>query len=233
MLDTVLTPCKLTIVGKELVDFRRLECLVVQTDSVAGGLLQANTANGAHLCAEVTFQQVFAQSDALEYLGAAITADGADTHLAHNLLQAFVDSLDIMSLGRCIILLNLVLLHQVVQHGEGHVRTDGAGTVTQKKGCVHNLAYLAAFYNKGGLYTLAYTNKVMVNGRNGQQRGDSCVFAVDVSIREDDVVYAFVHTGFCLFAKVVDSLTKTALALLYVEQHGQFLRIETLIADIT
>ncbi len=77
-----------------------------------------------------------------------------------------------MSLGCCIILLNLVLLHQVVQHGKGHVRTDSTGTVAQEQSGVHYLAYLTALDNKSRLYTLAHANQVVVNSRNGQQGWD-------------------------------------------------------------
>ena len=77
-----------------------------------------------------------------------------------------------MSLCCCIILLDLVLLHQVVQHGKGHVRTNGTGTIAQKQSSVHHLAYLTTLDNQGCLHTLAHANQVVVNSRNGQQRGD-------------------------------------------------------------
>ena len=107
VLDAVLTPCKLTLVLQQCLLLGSL----MQTDSIAGNLLQAHTADGAHLGAEVAMQQVFAQSDALEDLGSTIRADGRDTHLTHNLLQALVHRFDIVLLGSSILLLNLMFLH--------------------------------------------------------------------------------------------------------------------------
>ena len=70
----------------------------MQCNRIAGDLLQTYTTNGAYLCAEVTAQQVFAQSDALEDLRTTIGADGRDTHLRHDLLQTLIHSLDVVLL---------------------------------------------------------------------------------------------------------------------------------------
>ena len=77
----------------------------MKCDSIAGNLLQTHTTNGAHLGTEVAAQQVFAQSDALENLRTAIRADGRDTHLRHNLLQALVHRLNVVLLGSSVLLL--------------------------------------------------------------------------------------------------------------------------------
>ena len=94
----------------------------MQADGIAGYFLQSDAADGAHLRAEVAAQQVLAQSDALEDLGAAIGADGRDAHLRHNLLQPLVNGLDVVGLGSGIFLLNLAPLHQVVEDGKRHIR---------------------------------------------------------------------------------------------------------------
>ena len=46
MEDTVLAIGELSIVGQELVDFSRFECLVVQTDGIPCDVLQSDTADG-------------------------------------------------------------------------------------------------------------------------------------------------------------------------------------------
>ena len=76
MEDTVLAVRELSVVGQELINLCRLECFVVQTDGIPCDVCQPDTTNGAHLGAEVASQQVFAQTDALKYLRAAIRADG-------------------------------------------------------------------------------------------------------------------------------------------------------------
>ena len=68
VLDTILAPCKESLVLQEALLFGSL----MQGDSIACNLLQTNTSDGAHLCTEVAAQQVFAQTDALENLGSTI-----------------------------------------------------------------------------------------------------------------------------------------------------------------
>ena len=154
MLDTILAPSKLTLILQQCL----LPGSLVKCDSIAGNLLQTHTTNGAHLGTEVAAQQVFAQSDALENLRTAIRADGRDTHLRHNLLQALVHRLNVVLLGSGILLLNFMLLHQIIQYSERHVRTQGTGTVAQQQGGVHHLANLTALNDQGCLHTLTYAN---------------------------------------------------------------------------
>ena len=58
------------------------------------------------------------------------------------------------------------------------------------------------------------------------------MFLVNIPIRKDNVIYPPVYTGFSLLAKGINGLTKTTLAFLDIEQHGQFLGMETLITDV-
>ena len=74
--DTVLAVRELSVVGQELIDFSRFECLVVQTDGIPCNVSQSYAADGAHFRAEIPSQQVFAQTDALKNLRAAIRTDG-------------------------------------------------------------------------------------------------------------------------------------------------------------
>ena len=130
--DAILTPCELPVVGKELVDVLGTERLIVKTDCIAGNLLQTDAVYRAHFRSEIPAKQVIAQADALKYLRTAIGADGRDTHLRHDLLQSLIDSLDVVSLGSGVFFLNLMPLHEVVEHSKGHIGTDGAGSVAKE-----------------------------------------------------------------------------------------------------
>ena len=85
-----------------------------------------------------------------------------------------------------------MLLHEVVQHGKRHIGTDGAGSVAQQQGGVHDLAYLTALDDKGSLHAFSHSDEMMVNGTYGQQRRYGCVACVDVAVGQNDVVHAFV-----------------------------------------
>ena len=188
----------------------------MQGNGVAGNLLQTYTANGAHLCAEVAAQQVFTQSDTLEDLRTTIGTDGRYTHLRHNLLQTLIHSLDIVFLGCSIFLLNLSTLHQVVEDGEGHIRTQCAGTIAQQQGRMHRLANLATLHDKSRLHTLAHTNQIVVYGRDSQERRDTTSpdlsqggeFLADFlfAVGENDVIVAIIHSLLCIFTQLIKGI---------------------------
>ena len=145
------------------------EAVVVEGDVVFGNLFQTDAADGRGGGTEVTFEQFLAQPHRFEYLGAAVRADSADTHLAHDFVESLADGLDVVLLRRFIVHLYLALLHQVVQHGVSHVGADGTGTVAQQQGGVHHFANFAALHDKSCLYALLHTDEVMVYGADGQQ----------------------------------------------------------------
>ena len=179
----------------------------MQSDSVAGNLLQADAADSAYLGTEIAAQQVFTQSDALEDLGSTIRTDRRDTHLTHNLLQALIHSLDVVGLCRGVLLLNLSFLYQIIEDGECHIWTECTGTIAQQQCRMHRLANLTTLHYQRGLHTLAHADKIMMNGAHSQQTWDGRMGIIDVTVREDDVVYTLVNTHLSLMAQVVESLT--------------------------
>ena len=164
----VLAVGHLSDVGQERVCRFGHEAVVVEGDVVFGNLFQTDAADGRGGGTEVALEQFLAQTHCLEYLGAAVRADGADTHLAHNLVEPLADGLDVVLLCRFIVHLYLALLHQVVQYGVGHVGADGAGAVAQQQGGVHHFADFAALHDEGCLHPLLHTDEVMVHGADGQ-----------------------------------------------------------------
>ena len=128
--------------------------------------------------------------------------------------------------------LNLMRCDQMVYNGEGHIRTDGAGSVAEQQGSVHHFPYLAALNDDGGLYALAHRDKIMVNGADCEERRYGSMLAVDVAVGEDDVVDTLVHALLCLLAQIVESAAQTAFAFLHLEEHGQLHGVESLVADI-
>ena len=232
MLDAVFSPRELTVV------LQRPACLLarathlMQPDGIPRYLLQSNASYGTHLRTEVPVQQVLAQSDALENLGTAIAADGRDTHLRHDLLQTLVYGLDIVGFRRGIVLLYLPPLHQVVQNGKGHIRTQCRGTIAQQQCRMHGLAYLTAFHDEGGLHTLADADQIVMDGTYSQQRGDGGMRLVNIPVAEDDVVHSLVHTVLCLMTEIVQRLAQSFFSFLDVEEYREFLCLESFVADV-
>ena len=121
---------------------------------------------------------------------------------------------------------------QMVYNGEGHVWTDGAGSIAKQQGGMHHLSYLAAFHDDGGLDALAHGDKIMVYGADSEKRRNGSVLAVDVAVGENDIVYALIHALFCFPAQIVKGAAKTAFAFLHIEEHRQLHGVESLVADI-
>ena len=141
----------------------RVECGIVPCD-----FFQADAADGGCGSAEISLEQLLAQSHGLENLGPAVGADGADAHLAHDFVEALADGLDVVLFRRLVVHLDFPPLHQVVQHGERHVRIDGAGPEAQQHGGVHHLADFAALHHQGGLHPLLDGNQMVVHRTDSQ-----------------------------------------------------------------
>ena len=210
----------------------RAECLTVHTQRVGSHSVESDAANSRRLSTEILAQQFCAQADRLENLRAAVRADGADAHFAHNLEQALVDGLDVVVLRGLKVEMNLVAANKVVNHGESHIRVDGACTVAQQQRGVHNLANLAALNNQSRLHTFLNRHQIMVDGAHRQKRRNGRVTFVDIPIGQDDIVDAAVNRLFGAAAKVGKSLAHTLAAFRFLEDDRQLFGVEALVADV-
>ena len=120
MQDSIPAPRELTLVLQKAMILGSF----MHADGIAGNLFQSDATDGAGFSAEIASQQILAQSDALEYLGTTIGANGGDAHFRHDLLQTLIHCLDVVLLGCGVFFLNLSFLHQIVEHGECHIRTQ-------------------------------------------------------------------------------------------------------------
>ena len=141
----------------------------MESDGITCHLIQTDAADSRFQSAEVGVAQFFTQSYSLEYLCAPVGTDGADTHFAHNLEQAFADGFYVILLCGGIVQLYLFLGNELVQYGKCHVGVQCTCTETEEQCGVHHLAYLAAFHYQCGLYALSYRNEVVVHCRYGKQ----------------------------------------------------------------
>ena len=85
-------------------------------------------------------------------------------------------------------------LHEVVQHGKGHVGTNRTRAIAQQQSRVHHFANLTALHNKCRLYALANTYQVMMYGTYSQEAWNCSTLLIDVSIGKDNVVNAVIYT---------------------------------------
>ena len=72
-----------------------------------------------------------------------------------------------MALSSYIVHLNLPSLHKIVENGEGHVRTQGTGSIAKQQGRMHGLTNLTALHNQRCLNALANADEIVMDGRDG------------------------------------------------------------------
>src|ERR1700738_1998182 len=90
-----------------------------------------------------------------------------------------------------------------------------------------HLARLTTFDYKTDLSARAFTNQVMVNSRNGQQRRNGSLVAHYAPIGEKDNAISFGDRFARSAAKVVQCTLEAALAIVCGEQHRQCYRPES------
>ena len=169
MLLAILAEREKSDVGQEMPRLCGPETCIVEGGVVFCDFLQPYAADGRDRRAEIGFQQFLAESYGFEYLGTPVRTNRADAHLAHYLVQAFADGLDVVLFRRFVVHLYFIPLDQIVQYGKSHIGVDGTCPVAQQQGGVHDLTDFPAFDNQGGLYTFLYGNQMVVYGTYGQQ----------------------------------------------------------------
>ena len=205
---------------------------IVEHRVVAGYLFQPYAANGGSRRPEIALQQLRTHAHGFKYLCPSIGTDGADAHLAHNLIKPLAYGFDVVLLSCLIVHLHIASLHQVVQYGESHIGVDGARAVSQQQGGMHHLAYLATLHHESGLHALLHGDEMMVHGTDGKQRRDGSMFGINVAVGEDDVVHPLADRRLGLPAQSGQSFLKALLSLADREQRGKLHRLETLITDV-
>ena len=214
------------------VSLRLGESLRVQADGVARDGLERDAFHAGRGGAEVFGQQLSAETHGLEDLGSAVRAYGADTHLAEDFQQALVHCLYVIVPCSHLVHLEGALVNLLLDYGECHIRVHCAGTVSQQQRRVHNFTDFSALHDKRCLHPLLDGYKVMVDGAHGKQRGNSGVVLVKAAVCQDYVVDAVVHRALSLAAEFLQSVAQALLSLCRVEEHRQFLGIESLVADV-
>ena len=168
MAYAIFSPVELSVVRQESLVFGT-ERLFVHLHCIQSDFLKSHTSNGGYFSSEIGFQQVLAESDAFKDLGSPITSDGGNTHLRHDFEESLLHRLDIVGFGRWVILLNLMLSHQVVEHSKGEIRAKRRRAVTQEQCRVHGLPDFTRFHNQRSLHPLSHLNEIMMDGRDSQQ----------------------------------------------------------------
>ena len=197
-----------------------------------GDFLQADTSDGRCLCPEIVAQQLLADSYSLENLCSAVGTDGADAHLAHYFVETLAKSLDVVAFSRFVVHLHIAALHQVVEHGECHIRVDGACSIAKQQCGMHHLPDLSALDDKSGLHTFLHRNQMMVHSTHRQQRRNCHMVAVDALVGQYYVVHTVVDRCLGAAAQLIDGFLQPGGAFCRIKQHWQLHGVESLVSDI-
>ena len=136
---------------------------------------------------EVLVDQLLAEADGFEDLGAAVALHRGDAHLRRDLDDALVGRLDVVLLrllGREALGEQALLLH-VRERLERDVGVDRPGAVADQQAEVVHLAGLAGLDDQPGLRARALADEVVVDGRRREQARDRGAVLVDAAVGED------------------------------------------------
>ena len=137
-----------------------------------------------------------------------------------------------MFFGRFVVQLNIALGNQPVEHGESHIRIDGAGPESDQQRHMHHFARLGGFDDQRDLSPLAPVVQVVVHGRQSQQRRDRSMFDVDAPIAQNHIIVTVVDRFFRHSAKSVNRVRKPLSAVCRAEQHRQGQRPKSFVTQI-
>ena len=161
---------------------------------VAGGdlgrdLVEADAAEPADGAGEVALDELGAEADGLEDLGAGVAGHRRHAHLRHHLEHALAARLDVVAhrLARVDGPEAVeVLGDQVLDRLEREVGVDRAGAVADQQRHVVHLAGVAALDDQPDHRALLGAHEVVVHGRGEQQRRDRRLDGVGVAVGQHD-----------------------------------------------
>ena len=108
-------------------------------------------------------------TDGFEDLGCTVTPQGGYPHLGKDLQQSLIYGIDIILFSFLIILLNHFFIYQLLNDRETEVRIYNGSTVAKQKGKMMYLSGVTGFHHQVDLHPFPCFDKVVVNGRYGQQ----------------------------------------------------------------
>ena len=152
-------------------------------------LVEADAADAADGAGEVAVDELLAEPDRLEDLGAGVRRHRRHAHLRHHLQDALAARLDVV-LDRLVGVDAGQPVHalgdQVLDRLERQVRVDRAGAVADQQRHVMHLAGVAALDDEADLGALLGAHEVVVHGGGEQQRRDRRVDRVGVAVGEHE-----------------------------------------------
>jgi hypothetical protein len=163
---------------------------LVHADGFLGNLEDTDAFDPARRAGEVLGHRGAVEANGFEQLRAAVAHVGAHAHLGHDLRQALADRLDVVVDG---FLGGQVAGQVLVDRRQGfhrQVGVHGFGAVTGQHTKVVHFARGAGFHHQTGGGAQAFAHQVLVNGRQGQQRGNRHLGGADGAVADDQDVLA-------------------------------------------
>ena len=169
---------------------QRVEGAAVAVLHVLGDFLQADAAHAADGVGEVLADDLLADADGFEDLGALVGLDGGDAHLGRDLDDAVEHGFVVVAHGGVIVLFHQALVDQLADHLMGQIGVDRPRAEAQQRGEVVNVAGLAALQNDGNGGALLGAHQMLLQRRHRQQRRDGHMVFIHAAVGQDQDVGA-------------------------------------------
>ena len=164
---------------------------VAQRD-LLGDLVEADAAEAADGAGEVLVDQLLAEADGLEDLGAGVGRDRGDAHLGHHLEDALAGRLDVV-LDRLAGSLTPSMRPSAIRSSmvsKARYGLMARGAVAEQQAHVVHLAGLAGLDHEADPGAGLLADEVVVHGRGEQQRRDRRQLVGGAAVGQDDDVGA-------------------------------------------
>ena len=238
--DSVRVPHMIFAVAPPLIEAARLK---VETAGrrkfvVGGGValsaflldfVYADAAYARWRPSEVGVNELGVQPHRLEYLSAAVAADGGYAHLGHYLEDALVRRLDIVLFGGCVIhggSQRAAVGDHIRDSIERQIRIDRARAVAQQQRHMRHFARLARFHHKPDFGADALPYEVVMHARHRKQAWDGDVVGAHAPVRQDDDGIAVFHGARRLFAHGLQRALEGAVVFVAREERAYRLSLQ-------
>ena len=157
----------------------------------SGDFLDADAADRRRRADEVLIDDLLADADGFENLGAVVGMDRGNTHLGHDGEDAVDRGLEVIFLGYFIgQLAELLFLDELLDGFQGHVRIDGRDAVADEGAEMVHFTRFARFQDEADVGALALADEVMMECCRSQEGRDGGHAGVDAAVRQDEDIGA-------------------------------------------
>ena len=185
--------------------FTRFPCHLRELSLVIEQVVEVRSLDARCRALEAALHNLVVQTDDLEQLRTAVTRDGRDTHLRHDLEQALANTAPVGS-TQLLLPVDVAALRDVMQRLVDEIGIHHRRAITDKARNVMRIAGNACLHNNVGVTAQARVHEVVMHSARCEQRMDGQLAFHEVTVAEHDDQVAVAHSLLGLRTNLVQRL---------------------------